>query len=118
MKIVYDPTGKVRKALPNLSDEDIKASVGGLTDYFKDSSETFTEQFHNQVLIVKPPREVVGVVKHTGEMYLYASDIIRLPLCKIKSDDGVQTVYLYQHGYVSFTWNEQGEHTSEIWKLR
>ena len=112
MKTKFDPTGKVRIALPNLSDEDIMQATGNTLNLFKANGGRFVERFLEAQRV--EPEEVGGLISATGELHLHDSDVTRLPLAKAK--EGAQTVWLYQHGYVGFTWTGEGEHTSEVWR--
>lgn len=114
MRVTYDPTGKVGKAQPELTNEDIAAMIAPRRALYEatHANVMLIDTYHAESPVAN--QALAGFIDHTGAFHEYDSPITKLPLAVLVR--GPEKVYFYQHGVTGFVYDEDGEHTSEIWE--
>jgi hypothetical protein len=119
MKLITDPTTKLRKSQPELTDVMIINSLAARFGIYTTRDTLLIDQFHKNNKTSQ--FAMAAFVSHKGELHELAVDSTRIPLAVLvrKTEVGLgyrtEKVYFYQHGVTGFTYDEDGEHTSEVW---
>lgn len=111
MKVTYDPTGKVRKAFPELTNEQLEPLIQPTLDTLKTSGD-FGSFYVDGYLAEMDCVEVPGMCNADGEFYEADSNMAKLPVAKLEPENTDEVIYCYQHGLTSFVLIRAGEQYS------